>query len=73
MIQDDCQYRWERKRKKRIKKNLLQIAATDYIKAVPLKNFKAAWDAMDPEAEVSGSYGLDAVEGVSCFLRFSRL
>jgi coatomer subunit gamma len=30
---------------------------------VPVKNFKAAWDAMDAECEVSGSYGLDAAAG----------
>lgn len=41
----------------------MQISAADYIKAVPVTNFKNAWDEVGDACEVSGSYGLDPVDG----------
>ena len=41
----------------------VQISATDYIKSVPVRNFKAAWDELDPESEVSGTYALGTDTG----------
>jgi coatomer subunit gamma len=43
----------------------MQVSATDYIKAIPVANFKAAWDSMGEGSEVSGAYGLDTTDGVA--------
>lgn len=42
-----------------------QLAAADYVKGVPVANFKAAWDAMDAESEVAGTYQLAGTGGVA--------
>jgi hypothetical protein len=41
----------------------LQLTYADYVKPVPVANFKAAWDELDPESEVAGDYGLGVVSG----------
>jgi coatomer subunit gamma len=41
------------------------VPATSYIKAVPIANFKAAWDSLGEGSEVSNSYGLGTTDGVA--------
>ena len=36
----------------------MEIGAAHYIKAVPLGNFRRAWEETDPESELSDDYGL---------------
>jgi coatomer subunit gamma len=42
----------------------VQLSSADYVKGVPVANFKAAWDGMDEASEVSGTYQLGGSSGV---------
>ncbi|KAK9907459.1 hypothetical protein WJX75_004057 [Coccomyxa subellipsoidea] len=53
----------------------IEIGAANYIKAVPVSNFRKAWEDTDPASEISDDYGLgmrdslqDAVEAVMAIL-----
>ncbi|EIE27371.1 Coatomer, gamma subunit [Coccomyxa subellipsoidea C-169] len=53
----------------------IDIGAANYIKAVPVSNFRKAWEDTDPASEISDDYGLgvrdslqDAVEAVMSIL-----
>lgn len=41
----------------------LQVSYADYMKPKPVGNFKAAWDELDEDTEVSGDYSLGEVQG----------
>lgn len=43
----------------------MQVSAADYIKPVPIANFKAAWDELGEEGEVDGTYHLGGAAGVA--------
>jgi coatomer protein complex subunit gamma len=49
----------------------IEIGAANYIKAVPVSNFRKAWEDTDPASEISDDYGLgvrDSLQVRTCCL-----
>ena len=46
----------------------IEIGAANYIKAVPVSNFRKAWEDTDPASEISDDYGLGVRDSLQVHL-----